>query len=473
MALLWIDPNVLGQRKRKKMLAILAVGMLISGLQFGSVLHLWRFQNVIFPVSPNSDTMLYTGSIVTSPPQPSESPRPIANNANDLNGSFLVSQPHNATNVVPNGTSLCEECWKIVQKAPRVNLSFAPIPTDSHPYMGARDARGQWGYVHNVYNLQQNPPNPQGWSFTKILENRRYCDVRDDHWTALQRIQLPKLPGTVSELTPASATKILCAVYSSEPFHHKLHAIRETWAPKCDGFFVASNLTDASLDAVDIPHEGIESYRNMWQKVRSLLSYAYANYYNEFDWFHIGGDDLWVIVDNLREYLHSDEIRIAANGGIEFGSHSAFLDNETQVPLLLGCHFAQGGKLSQLYITGGPGYTLNKAALKLLVTEGMDYFQHKITSTEDVLVSRIFHTLGVDPYPTLDPVGAERYHHFTPGQHFNATRRMYHWYHVWKRPFPKNPIGPNHSSTRSVAFHLVDSENMRRFHVLTEGLCNS
>jgi len=54
---------------------------------------------------------------------------------------------------------------------------------------------------------------------------------------------------------------------------------------KCDGFMVASNKTDVALGTVDIPHEGPEEYNNIWQKVRSMWSYVYDNYYEKYDWY--------------------------------------------------------------------------------------------------------------------------------------------------------------------------------------------
>ena len=44
-----------------------------------------------------------------------------------------------------------------------------------------------------------------------------------------------------------------------------------------------------------------------WQKVRSIWLLVYQRHFKEFDWFIIGGDDLYVIVENLRVYLHSPE----------------------------------------------------------------------------------------------------------------------------------------------------------------------
>jgi glycoprotein-N-acetylgalactosamine 3-beta-galactosyltransferase len=140
---------------------------------------------------------------------------------------------------------------------------------------------------------------------------------------------------------------------------------------------VASNKTNASLGTVDIPHEGDESYNNMWQKVRSIWAYVYDNCYNMYDWFHIGGDDLFLIVENLRHYLESEEIRTAANGGIYLPDDDHD-DNgrqqEQQTPLFLGYRLWKPGNRSDIFNSGGSGYTLNKAALSSLVVDGFPNF---------------------------------------------------------------------------------------------------
>jgi hypothetical protein len=53
------------------------------------------------------------------------------------------------------------------------------------------------------------------------------------------------------------------------------------YSKKCDGFMVASTKTDRKLGTVNIPHEGPEEYNNIWQKVRSMWSYVYDNYYEK------------------------------------------------------------------------------------------------------------------------------------------------------------------------------------------------
>jgi glycoprotein-N-acetylgalactosamine 3-beta-galactosyltransferase len=197
---------------------------------------------------------------------------------------------------------------------------------------------------------------------------------------------------------------------------------------KCDGFMVASNRTDVAIGAVNIPHEGWEEYDNIWQKVRSIWSYVYDNYYEKYDWFHIGGDDLFLIVENLRYYLESEEIKTAANGGIYLPNGS----ERIQTPLFLGRRFAYMGDLKDIFNSGGSGYTLNKAALKQLVVTGFpSVFPHAHTFSEDTMLARVFRKYGVFPYETKDEHGGERYMPFMPGHHYSyrlPADRTTDWY---------------------------------------------
>lgn len=178
---------------------------------------------------------------------------------------------------------------------------------------------------------------------------------------------------------------------------------------------MASNATDPALGTVNIIHQGPEIYGNIWQKVRSMWSYVYDNYYDKYDWFHIGGDDLYVLVENLRQYLESEEIQTAQNGGIYLPQGG----EDHQTPLFLGRRFAMGGDRNNIFNSGGSGYTMNKAALKLLVVEGIpNMLQNLKDFSEDTRVAQIFQHFGVVPYETKDENGGERYMPFMPGHHY-------------------------------------------------------
>ena len=81
--------------------------------------------------------------------------------------------------------------------------------------------------------------------------------------------------------------RILCMVYTHSNNQEQIEAIANTWAQKCDGFFASSNAEKKALGILNLHHEGEESYENMWQKVRTMLFYAYETFINSYDYFHM------------------------------------------------------------------------------------------------------------------------------------------------------------------------------------------
>lgn len=201
----------------------------------------------------------------------------------------------------------------------------------------------------------------------------------------------------------------------------------------------------------------------------------YDNYYNKYDWFHIGGDDLFLIVENLRLYIESEEIVTASNGGIYLPSkeHPPIV----QTPLFLGRRFAYMGDMDNIFNSGGSGYTINKASLKTLVVLGFQqYFPHAHTFSEDTMVARILKKYGVLPYETKDEYGAERYMPFNPGHHLTYRlpknikniKDSNDWYYKYSINIKE---GLDHCSTNSIAFHYIKDDVMRRFYALLYNLC--
>lgn len=258
---------------------------------------------------------------------------------------------------------------------------------------------------------------------------------------------------------------------------------------------VASNRTDRILGTVDIPHEGPEEYNNIWQKVRSMWSYVYDNYYEKYDWyvaivvkgfhcvhqffltsfpltsffrFHIGGDDLYLLVENLRYYVESEEIKTASNGGIYLPNG----DETEQTPLFMGRRFAYQGDMNDIFNSGGSGYTMNKAALKRLVVDGFpNQFPHAHTFSEDTMTARIFRKYGIFPYETKDEKGGERYMPFMPGHHYGYRMPQDHSKDWYARYSINIKEGLDHCSSHSVAFHYVKDSVMDRLHAILYHLC--
>ena len=158
-----------------------------------------------------------------------------------------------------------------------------------------------------------------------------------------------------------SKPRILCMVYTYEGTHAtNLQAVVDTWASQCDGFLAASNVTDPSLGAVDINFPGPESYTNMWNKVQAMRKYAYKHYLNEYDYFHICGDDTYVIPDNFRTYLMGDQVKNLLNGHLDEFSRAdkKAIRWKTQRPRLLlrfPVHYKKKGDKLRQFPAGGSG----------------------------------------------------------------------------------------------------------------------
>jgi glycoprotein-N-acetylgalactosamine 3-beta-galactosyltransferase len=56
-----------------------------------------------------------------------------------------------------------------------------------------------------------------------------------------------------------------------------------------------SNVTDEDVGAWAVAHEGLESYFNMWQKVRALWRHVYEGWGRRYRYFFLGGDDVYLV----------------------------------------------------------------------------------------------------------------------------------------------------------------------------------
>ncbi len=171
-------------------------------------------------------------------------------------------------------------------KRPEVTPGFTKVK--------AIGENGMEGYIHNVTSLRHNPPE------FHLTDREVTCSVRDETWKLLtEKVSIDFKGHEVAEKRALregrDRVKLLCVVYTIEYNHARIQPIRETWGKSCDGFIVASNKTDVGLDIVHIPHEGADEYDQVWFKVQAIWSYIYDNYYNDYDWFHIGGDGMSTI----------------------------------------------------------------------------------------------------------------------------------------------------------------------------------
>lgn len=211
---------------------------------------------------------------------------------------------------------------------------------------------------------------------------------------------------TVHRRNTTTTPRLLCAVYTYPRMRDLARASALSWGYQCDGFLAFTTETIPSLGFVHLSHAGKESYRNMWQKTRSIWSYIARHYADDYDYFHLGGDDMYVLVPNLRAFWQDEIIPDRMGTGSGAGQDQAIFTGQ-QVVLREG---------QRPYVSGGPGYTMNRAALHRLVNEALPECEvDTIASHEDRLVSQCFDRIGIKPWDSRDvPTGSQRYHDCSP-----------------------------------------------------------
>lgn len=121
------------------------------------------------------------------------------------------------------------------------------------------------------------------------------------------------------------------------------------------------------------------------------------------------------------------------------------------------------------YITPrSTGYLLNKAALKMLITEALPAATRvagRTTSAEDEKMAITFQQYGpnpVMPYPTRDTTNRNRFNTFAPARLY--ANMIPHWYKKFGASFI-GTFGRDGFSNESVSFHYMNKEELRRAHV--------
>jgi hypothetical protein len=131
-------------------------------------------------------------------------------------------------------------------------------------------------------------------------------------------------------LSVKSKSRLLCMVYTQHGNAMEidssrtspLHVIVDTWARRCDGFLAFSDRTDTALGAVDsslihaMIHRHVnstpwvESYDMMWPKAQLIwTAVVTSDLIDEYDFFLLGGDDMFVIPENVQKILQSDRVQ--------------------------------------------------------------------------------------------------------------------------------------------------------------------
>jgi glycoprotein-N-acetylgalactosamine 3-beta-galactosyltransferase len=258
--------------------------------------------------------------------------------------------------------------------------------------------------------------------------------------------------------------KLLCATYTYDKKHKNVVEMRALWGKRCDRHIIFTNdEMDADLAQVDlrdiiklVPRGG-ESYHNMWQKTREAFMFLTASdssWTDEYDYFFFGGDDVFLVPENLRRMLSEPDLVSAQEAGtpLFFGYRSTTRDYDSKKnakPWFPGC--------CETFISGA-GYVLNTVALKLagaLVRHSPKCFAESHVSFEDVYLANCFRSAGVVPRDSRDTFGEDRFvilnlDHMT----WQARDQGYSW---WWRDYRDHqiPTGLDIISRDVVLLHYV------------------
>uniref|UniRef100_A0A6U0GX63 Hexosyltransferase n=1 Tax=Helicotheca tamesis TaxID=374047 RepID=A0A6U0GX63_9STRA len=253
--------------------------------------------------------------------------------------------------------------------------------------------------------------------------------------------------------------KIMCSLYTMASAHAgSIRAIRETWAGGCDGFLAFSTESDPRIPAISIPHDGPEEYDNMWQKIRSIWRFVGTHYIDDFDYFYIGGDDLFVLPQNLREYL--------------------WTIGDPEDDRYVGRRFLPDP--NNPFNSGGAGYVLSRGTLRKFV-EVMDKdpkcLGKRHTAQEDVMIARCLKDIfGITYMDTRDEEDRERFHPFAPGHHYTwrppEEGQSRDWYEEYNREWGIK-LGKDCCAPDSVSFHYIKKPTMVRHISALLYICDS
>lgn len=255
-----------------------------------------------------------------------------------------------------------------------------------------------WGFEINNLTLSpiMQPPKLDLHSVKKTQSNSHCALLGTAHAVALNEVRVSRnhrerrtgqeSSNSVNGMHPIGTAKrprIFCGIYTHAKNHPtSLNAVRSTWARRCTAFLAFSTEGDEDIPAINLPYRGDNRYSSIWQRVRSIWKYIYTHYIDEFDWFLLGGDDMYYIIENLEDYLASDEIMSLKRKGAGVYLGRPFHMNFTVL------HNGKEEERSIRYNAGGAGYVLDQIAVRKLATHLDEVYCMPDTqsSEEDVLV---------------------------------------------------------------------------------------
>ena len=271
--------------------------------------------------------------------------------------SFLDSNFHT------NGD---RQLWDLLEHYPSTQQPLQQSEQNQQPRLNGADHKGIFYYEHDILSSElvcgAGPGRgmEQDAGYKLLVEKMRVLQPSEKqstrfHTNASQHTRKPRL---------------LCMVYTYSKMRHLVRSQALIWGKDCDGFLAFSNETLPSLGIYQLPLVDYsngppyqdspawlgaqppteEAYQNLWQKVRHMWKHVHDHHLGDYDYFYISGDDVYLIVDNLRAYLEDLSALESRSNSMEV------------TPRFFGSYLP-----TRSVLAGGPGYVLNRAVLKRYV----------------------------------------------------------------------------------------------------------
>ena len=184
-------------------------------------------------------------------------------------------------------------------------------------------------------------------------------------------------------------------------FEKAVH-VRETWGKRCNILLFMSETENNELPAIGLNVSiGRE---HLTAKTMRAFQYVYDYHFFEADWFLKGDDDTYVIMENLRDFLSTQD---------------------KEEPVFFGHHF-HGEEVKQGFNSGGAGYVLSREALRRFGNREPGLCVEESEDGEDVEIARCMEKLEVYVGDSRDHLGKSRFHCLQPELHLTGSYRP--WY---------------------------------------------
>ena len=239
--------------------------------------------------------------------------------------------------------------------------------------------------------------------------------------------------------------RVLCLILTApNNLLTRARAINSTWGPRCDGYFFICELSlyhlkyDVLQFAKQLPIAPIKNiepgYVHLTQKTTLAFLFAFEHYANEFDWFVKADDDTYILVDQLRDFLSTQNTSAPVTFGYNFKviieMRLSSVDCMSIIAFLFQLFVPKG------YHSGGASYALSRESLRRFSQGHLsgNAFCVRDGGNEDVEIARCLRNLGVSPGRSLDEHDRELFHPLPFSHHFRGL------FPDWLPAIAENPV---------------------------------